>query len=107
MRALLSVLAVGLLVLVARAPDALACHKGDPSIPHGAQTTCNGGASTFKVVFVTSTIYSADLGGIVFADAECQARADAAGLSGVFRAWLSDGMDSPLTTGFTQSAGGL
>ena len=29
MRALLSVLAVGLFVLVARAPDALACHKGE------------------------------------------------------------------------------
>ena len=42
MHTLLSVLAVGLFVLVAAPQNALACHKGDPGIPHGAQTSCDG-----------------------------------------------------------------
>jgi hypothetical protein len=42
MRSLLSVLAVGLFVLVAAPQNALACHKGDPGIPHGNQTSCDG-----------------------------------------------------------------
>ena len=47
--------------------------------------------SSHKRVFVTSTMVSGALGGATGADAECDARAAAAGLSGVFRAWLSDG----------------
>ncbi|MFH1807716.1 MAG: hypothetical protein ABIJ09_03150 [Pseudomonadota bacterium] len=52
-----------------------------------------------KIVFVTSTSGSADLGswseagshtGVAAGDAICQARASAAGLDGTFRAWLSD-----------------
>jgi len=41
-------------------------------------------------VFVTSVIYRAYMGGVAGADERCQARADAAGLGGVWRAWLSD-----------------
>jgi uncharacterized protein DUF1554 len=41
-------------------------------------------------VFVTSTRYDGNLGGLAGADAKCQARADAAGLAGTFKAWLSD-----------------
>jgi len=41
-------------------------------------------------MFVTSTTYTPGaLGGLAGADAECQARADAAGLSGTYVAWLS------------------
>lgn len=41
-------------------------------------------------IFVTSTMHTAGaLGGLDGADAICQARADAAGLPGVYRAWLS------------------
>ena len=42
-----------------------------------------------KMVFVTSTTYSGNLGGLVGADAACQAHADSASLGGTFRAWLS------------------
>ena len=44
----------------------------------------------FKRVFVTSTTYDGNLGGLAGADAKCAARAAAAGLSGTYKAWLSD-----------------
>jgi hypothetical protein len=40
-------------------------------------------------IFLTSTVYSGDLGGLAGADATCQARADAANLGGTWRAILS------------------
>ena len=45
---------------------------------------------TAKRVFVTSTTYSGNLGGLSGADAKCQASADAASLGGTWKAWLSD-----------------
>jgi hypothetical protein len=47
-------------------------------------------ASVARRVFVTSETFRSDLGGLVGADAQCQRLADAAGLAGTFRAWLSD-----------------
>jgi hypothetical protein len=47
-----------------------------------------------NVVFITSTLYNANLGGLAGADAKCQARADAAELPGSYRAWLSDSATS-------------
>jgi hypothetical protein len=47
-----------------------------------------GGAQDLKV-FVTSTTYNGNLGGLAGADAICQARANAGGLSGTYKAWLS------------------
>lgn len=44
-----------------------------------------------KRVFVTSVFYNGNLGGLAGADAKCQERADAAQLSGVWKAWLSSG----------------
>lgn len=41
-------------------------------------------------VFVTSTTYNGNLGGLAGADAKCQARATAANLGGSWKAWLSD-----------------
>ena len=41
-------------------------------------------------VFVTSTTYDGNLGGLAGADAKCQARADAANLGGSWKAWISD-----------------
>jgi hypothetical protein len=58
---------------------------------------------TSKTVFVTSTLYNGDLGGLAGADAKCQARADAAGVAGNYKAWLSDANASP-STRFAQSA---
>lgn len=43
-----------------------------------------------KTVFVTSTLYDGNLGGLPGADAKCQERAKAAELDGDFKAWLSD-----------------
>jgi hypothetical protein len=52
---------------------------------------------TSKTVFVTSTLYNGDLGGLAGADAKCQARAEAAGVAGNYKAWLSDATGSPAT----------
>ena len=41
-------------------------------------------------VFVTQRRYQGNLGGLIGADAICQRRAAAAGLSGIWTAWLSD-----------------
>jgi len=50
-----------------------------------------------KWAFVTSGSSSGDLGGLAGADAQCQAYADFAGLSGNYRAWLADATGSPST----------
>jgi hypothetical protein len=47
------------------------------------------GAGGPCTVFVTSTTYNGNLGGLAGGDAACQTRATAAGLPGTFRAWLS------------------
>ena len=57
---------------------------------------------TPKIVFVTSTTTTANYSGLPQADTVCQNLATAAGLSGTFRAWLSNATDSP-STRFTQS----
>ena len=46
-------------------------------------------AEHYKLVFVTSTTYNGDLNGLAGADARCNQRADAAGLFGTFKAWIS------------------
>jgi hypothetical protein len=45
----------------------------------------------YKRVFLTSTTYTGNLGGLAGADAKCQARANAGKLGGTWRAWLSVG----------------
>jgi len=47
-----------------------------------------------KRVFKTSTTYPGNLGGLSGADQKCQARANAANLTGIWKAWLSDGTGS-------------
>ncbi|MCR9093394.1 MAG: DUF1554 domain-containing protein [bacterium] len=61
----------------------------------------------FRFVFATTSTTRADFGGIAAGDAICQSEAVSAGLSGTFRAWLSESQalaspDSPSVT-FTQS----
>jgi hypothetical protein len=67
---------------------------------------CTGGAcgKNPKTVFVTSTTYTGALGGVAGADAKCQARATAAGLTGTYLAWLSDFDHSPASR-FKQDGG--
>ena len=55
-----------------------------------AQKLCAPAAVTVKRVFVTSSTFGGDFGGIAVADATCQTAADNAGLDGTFVAWLSD-----------------
>jgi len=43
----------------------------------------------YKRIFVTSTTHNGNLGGVNGADNICQNRADAAGLSGTYKAWVS------------------
>jgi hypothetical protein len=49
-----------------------------------------------KKVFLTSQEYTGNLGGLAGADAKCQALADAAGIGGTFKAWLSDSTLDPI-----------
>jgi len=55
--------------------------------------TADNGVSCARRVFVTSSLYSGDLGGLEGADAKCQAAADAASVAGVYRAWLSTDLE--------------
>ena len=52
---------------------------------------------THKNVFVTSQSHNGDFGGLTGADAFCQSLALTAGLSGTYKAWLSDTTGSPAT----------
>jgi len=56
----------------------------------------------FRRIFVTSAVYTGDLGGRAGADAKCQEAAGIAAVPGTFRAWLSTDDASPATV-FTQS----
>lgn len=47
-----------------------------------------------KVIFLSSSSYNGNLGGLQGADDKCQALAAGAGLAGTFKAWLSDGTTS-------------
>jgi hypothetical protein len=49
-----------------------------------------------KKVFISSEVYSGNLGGLLGADAICQGLADSAGIGGTFKAWLSSGNDDPI-----------
>lgn len=50
-----------------------------------------------KRVFITSTKYTGNLGGLSGADNKCQGRATSTGLGGTWKAWLSDGVTSVLS----------
>ena len=56
-----------------------------------------------KRVFLTSTSYNGNFGGLVGADYQCNRRAISAGLSGHYAAWLSTSVQS-VAGSFTQSA---
>lgn len=72
-----------------------------PTSAQGLACTCEVGTICFenkcvkpKTVFVTSSLYDGNLGGLTGADAKCQERAKAADLEGDFKAWLSDSTTS-------------
>lgn len=47
-------------------------------------------SNSYRLVFATSTKYNGNLGGLSGADTKCQERATAVGLSGAWKAWISD-----------------
>lgn len=64
---------------------------GDAPTTSGSSSEVTGDPAPTQanIIFVTSTIHDGDLGGVAGADAECNARAAAAGLPGEYIAWLS------------------
>lgn len=57
----------------------------------------------YRFVFVSSMMYTGDMGGLVGADLECQQLADDAGVPGIFMAWLSPSLNSDPDDRFTHS----
>ncbi len=80
--------------------------KGPPVVDAGMGGSGGGdaGAPAPKVAFVSSHEYTAVFDSALDADGRCGTLASEAGLSGSFRAWLSDGESSP-STRFTRPEG--
>jgi hypothetical protein len=68
------------------------CDSDDPC-PDDPTDTCN--LVSGKRVFATANRYDGAFGGVFGADAVCQSDAAAAGLSGTYRAWISDASSGP------------
>ncbi len=67
-------------------------HCGACGVSCAAGQACSAGACiSARRVFLTSTTHAGNFGGVAGGDAICQARADAAGLGGTWRAYLVDG----------------
>ena len=87
------------------------CSGSDADCPPDEPIVCNvdgqlcieGACANARRAFVTSTTTNGDLGGVSGADATCQARAIAGGLTGTFKAWVSTSTSSPAGT-FVPSA---
>jgi len=87
----------------AAADDRQAADEGAPvEQAAGPSVDPEKGPAGPRTVFITKSPYRGDLGGLEGADALCQKEADAAGLAGLFRAWLSDLSTSPASR-FTRS----
>lgn len=56
---------------------------------------CDNCVKEFRRVFVTSKVFTGNLGGLTGADQKCQDAADAAALPGLYKAWLSVAGESP------------
>jgi hypothetical protein len=56
-----------------------------------------------RVVFVSSATFTGGLGGVRAADQTCSDLAVAAGLAGIYRAWLSDDAGRSPSVTFTRS----
>lgn len=62
------------------------CRQGTCVAPPPPPSCADGGRC---LVFITSTTYTGNLGGLSGADQKCNERAQAAGLPGTYKAWLS------------------
>jgi hypothetical protein len=82
------------------------CCGGCPPGQRCSEAACVPSCGTPGIpcrVFVTSTTTTGAMGGLTGADAKCQGHAEAAGLTGTYKAWLSDSASSP-STRFTNTA---
>ncbi len=68
------------------------CDDGATADEDGCSAVCT---KELRRVFVTSAVFTGDLGGRAGADAKCQAAAKSASAPGTFRAWLSTSNASP------------
>ncbi len=75
-------------------PSAFPSPSIQPSFSPSAQPSPTPVTNLPKRVFVTSTYYDGNLGGLNGADAKCQVSANDAKLGGVWMAWLSDSKTS-------------
>lgn len=66
----------------------------DCSSSYCSANKCTATAPT-GLVFVTSNVYPANFGGLAGADAACQTAATGAGMTGTFKAFLSDATQAP------------
>jgi hypothetical protein len=71
--------------------DGKICKSGDDCTSGNCDAgTCKPAVSTGAIVFLSSEMYTGNLGGLAGADAKCQALASAASLPGTYKAFLSD-----------------
>lgn len=70
------------------------CDDGEFKKNDGCEPDCK---LTEKIIFVSSQLYTGAMGGLTGADFECSVLADNANLPGVYKAWLSAGLESPST----------
>lgn len=64
----------------------------------GVPWRSDGDCGPSQMVFITSQVYSGDLDGVSGADQKCQDSAQAAGLSGIYKAWIADDTNGPDST---------
>jgi hypothetical protein len=87
--------------------DCLECVSADDCAAVGGAYIGDGtscvGETCRRTVFATAATYPGNLGGVAGAHQKCQAAANLAGLAGTFKAWISDGSESPGQS-FTHSA---
>ena len=86
---------------VKQSGDGEECDDGNALNADDCSNSCASNLPERRV-FISSTLQTASMGGLSGADQICQGLADAAGLHGFYKAWLSDDEESP-TTRFAQS----
>jgi len=82
---------------IANTSPVVSCKPVNMAVKPAPQSTPSptpSSSSTSTRVFVTSTTYNGNLGGLSGADAKCQTVANNANLGGVWKAWLSDSVTS-------------
>ncbi len=80
------------------APAGQSCSGGEYVYGFDASGNILCSSLVAKTVFATKATYTGDLGGVAGAHDICQAAATDAGLSGIYKAWISDATSSPSTT---------